>query len=261
MTGSPFDPLVDAYDAGRPSYPDQLYDDLERLTRPLLGADVVEVGAGTGIATRALQSRGARVVALDLGEAMLRRLRGRGPRTPVAVADAHALPLRDGVAHLVCFAQAWHWVRVPEAAAEVRRVLRPGGALATWWNDVAADELPWWQAQQERLEAWSPGYSRDYRRRDWSGELAGVPGLRPAAAATCDWMRPLSIGQYETWLRSKSYVAALGDRLEDFLAAERASLTAAFPAGVVLEPFRTVLVVARAARGAPHRPPAGSAAT
>jgi SAM-dependent methyltransferase len=244
---SPFDALVDSYDAGRPSYPDELYDDLERLTRPLRGADVVEVGAGTGIATRALEGRGARVVALDLGAAMLARLRQRSPRTPVAVADAHALPVRDGAADLVCFAQAWHWVRVAAAVAEVRRVLRPGGALATWWNDVSAADEPWWQAQQQRLEAWSPGYSRDYRRRDWSAELGGVPGLRPAAVATCDWVRSLSLADYETWLRSKSYVAALGERLEEFLAAERSSLATAFPDGVVREPFRTVLVVARAA--------------
>lgn len=214
---------------------------------PLSGADVVEVGAGTGIATRALEARGARVVALDLGAAMLRRLRDRGPRTPIAVADAHALPLRDGVADLVCYAQAWHWVRVPEAVAEVRRVLRPGGALATWWNDVSADDLPWWQAQQDRLEAWSPGYTRDYRRRDWSAELAGVPGAGQVDVAGCEWVRALSLEEYETWLRSKSYVAALGDRLADFLAAEGDSLKAAFPDGVVREPFRTSLVVARAA--------------
>ncbi len=243
MSRSPFDPLVEAYDAGRPSYPDALYDDLERLTRPLRGADVVEVG---GIATRALEALGARVLALDLGAEMLRRLRERSRRTPVAVADAHALPVRAASADLVCYAQAWHWVQVPEAVGEVRRVLRPGGALATWWNDVNADEEPWWQAQQERLEAWSPGYSRSYRRRDWSGELAGVPGLAPAAVATSDWVRELPLHEYESWLRSKSYVAALGDRLEEFLAAERDSLTAAFPDGVVREPFRAVLVVARA---------------
>lgn len=247
MSRSAFDPLVDAYDAGRPSYPDSLYDDLERLARPLSGADVIEVGAGTGIATRTLEGRGARVVALDLGAAMLARLRQRSPRTPVAVADAHALPVRDASADLVCYAQAWHWVRVPEAVAEVRRVLRRGGALATWWNDVNADNQPWWQAQQERLEARSPGYSRDYRRRNWSGELAGVPGVGPVAVAASSWVRDLSLEDYETWLRSKSYVAALGERLEDFLVAERASLGAAFPDGVVREPFRTVLVVAQVA--------------
>lgn len=247
MSRSPFDPLVEAYDAGRPSYPDGLYDDLERLTRPLRRADIVEVGAGTGIATRALEARGARVLALDLGAGMLRRLRERSPRTPAAVADAHALPVADASADIVCYAQAWHWVRVPEAVAEVRRALRPGGALATWWNDVSADGQPWWQAQQERLEAWSPGYSRSYRRRDWAGELAGVPGLAPAAVTTSDWVRELPLADYETWLRSKSYVAALGDRLAEFLAAERASLGTAFPDGVVREPFQTVLVVAKAA--------------
>ncbi len=187
------------------------------------------------------------MLALDLGTAMLRRLRERDRGTPVVVGDAHALPVRDHSTDLVCYAQAWHWVRVAEAVGEVRRVLRPGGHLATWWNDVDADEELWWRSQQDRLEAGSPGYSRDYRRRDWSAELAGVPGVQPVAMTEHRWTRALSLEDYETWLRSKSYVAALGDGLPDFLAAERASLSAAFPDGVVREPFRTVLVVARTA--------------
>ena len=53
------------------------------------------------------------------------------------------------------------------------------------------------------------------------------------------------LDRYETWLRSKSFVAAIGDRLEDFLAAERRSLLRSFPDGRIIEPFRTILVVAR----------------
>jgi hypothetical protein len=48
-------------------------------------------------------------------------------------------------------------------------------------------------------------------------------------------------------MRSRSYVAAIGDRLGDFLDAERDTVLRAFPGGVVIEPFRTLLVIARVA--------------
>lgn len=246
MSRSLFDPLAADYDAARPGYPDALYDELPRLTRlSLAGARVVEVGAGTGKATAGLVARGARVLALDHGSAMLARLRTGLPGVAAALADAHRLPVRDGAAELVCYAQAWHWVEVATAAAEVARVLRPGGALAVWWNDVAAEGEPWWQAQQDRLEAASPGYRRDYRERSYAAELVGTGWFGPVYAASIGWHRELDLDGYETWLRSKSYVAALGAGLGDFLAAERASLAAAFPGGVVREPFRTTLYVCR----------------
>ncbi len=231
MSRSPFDALVDAYDAARPAYPEALYDALE----PLAGRHVVDVGAGTGIATRAMQARGARVTAVDLGEEMLRRLSQRS-RTPALTADAHRLPLRDATADLVTYAQAFHWLRPAEALAEASRVLRPDGRIAVWWNDVDAGDQAWWQAQQLRLEAANPAYHRDYRRID-----DPLPG---AQYHEIRWVRDIALDDYLVWLHSKSYVAALGPAEPDFLAAERASLGQAFPSGVVREPFRTRLWVA-----------------
>lgn len=240
MSRSLFDPLVDAYDAARPPYPDALYDALPHLS----GAFVVEVGAGTGIATRGLLARGARVLACDLGPAMLRRLVDRTPAFAAAVvADGARLPVRDGVADLVCYAQAWHWMDAAVAAPEARRVLRPGGALACWWNDVDAADTTWWRNQQDRLETWNEAYTRGYRDTDFAAALASY--FADVTTVEFRWTRTLDRDTYITWLRSKSYVAALGDRLEEFLAAERASLAAAFPDGDVREPFRTRLVLAQ----------------
>ena len=241
--GSPFDALVDAYDAARPTYPAELYDAIERLAHPLAGANVIEIGAGTGIATRALRERGASVVAVDIGAQMLRRLRDRDPAQPAVLANAEALPFRDDCADLVCAAQAWHWVDVDRGAPEARRVLRGHGALAVWWNNVVADGRPWFEAQQERLAAMNPAYSRDYRTLRFDEPLA--EHFATVEAFTTRWSRTLSVADYLVWLRSKSYVAAIGERLDDFLAAEEASLRGAFPDGAVVEPFEVHLVVAR----------------
>src|ERR1039458_8862250 len=106
---SPFDPVAADYDAGRPGYPDGLYTALEDTTGPLSGALVLDAGAGTGIATRQLTARGARAIALDIGEQMLRRARARSPEMNCLLADGNAIPIRSGSIDLACFAQSWHW--------------------------------------------------------------------------------------------------------------------------------------------------------
>jgi SAM-dependent methyltransferase len=240
--GSIFDPLVDAYDATRPSYPADVYDAIDRLAVPLRAARVVEIGAGTGIATAGLRERGADVLAVDIGPVMLRRLRERLPGQHAVLARAERLPVPDGVTDLVCAAQAWHWVHPERGPLEVLRVLRPGGALAVWWNNVHAAEQRWYEEQQDRLEDMSPGYARSYR--DPPMEEPFTPYFDRVEIFTTHWSRAIGIDDYLTWMTSKSYVAAIGDRLPEFLDAERASMVDAFPDGTVIEPFEVRLIVA-----------------
>ena len=229
---------MDDYDAARPSYPPALFEELD-----VAGRRVLELGAGTGLATAGLLAAGADVVATDVGPRMLGRLHERHPSVPVAVARAEALPFAASSFDVVCGAQMWHWVDVPAAVAQVRRVLRPGGRLAVWWNDVDADGAPWYEAQQARLEASSPGYTRGYRTRAYDDELRA--SFADVRTWTGSWSRTVDWPTYERWLRSRSYVQAVPD-LPTFLAAERASMAEAFPDGRIVEPFTVRLVVATA---------------
>lgn len=102
------------------------------------GLRVVEAGAGTGRITRLLTARGARVVATDLSEPMLRRASARGADA-LAVADATALPHPPGVADLAVagwvLAHFRLWLpagwreRTRAAIGELHATLRPGGRL------------------------------------------------------------------------------------------------------------------------------------
>ncbi|MGB8651204.1 MAG: class I SAM-dependent methyltransferase [Mycobacteriales bacterium] len=230
--GSPtaFEELVDDYDAARPHYPAALYDALPALE------DVLELGAGTGIASAELATRARSLVVTDLGPRMLARGLAKHS-SPGVVCRAEALPFADGSFDTVCGAQMWHWTSDP-AGAEVRRVLRPGGVLALWWNEVTADGTWWFDLQQDRLEAGNPLYRRGYRQVDYSAQLAPWFDGRPLVELA--WSRTLSVDLYERWLRSKSYVQALPD-VDGFVAASRADLFEAFPDGEVVEPFVTRL--------------------
>ena len=137
---SMFDTLAAVYAAGRPTYPDGVFDAIQELSgRALAGSRVADVGAGTGISTRQLRDRGAEVTAVELSGPMVRRLVADSPGVTAVMGSANALPLRDASVDFVTFAQAWHWVETDRAVPEVLRVLKPGGALACFWNHAVPE--------------------------------------------------------------------------------------------------------------------------
>jgi SAM-dependent methyltransferase len=132
----PSSPLADAYSATGAAWqdgPGRIYD---RLADVLLahapasmrGRLAIDVGAGTGAASRAIQRAGGVPIAVDLAHGMLAVDRLRRP--PAAVADVRRLPLTDASCGAVVAAFSYNHVSDPERAlAEGRRVLEPGGVL------------------------------------------------------------------------------------------------------------------------------------
>lgn len=70
LIGLRFDTVGDLYHQVRPRYPSEIWDRLFNVTQLQPGARVLEVGAGTGIATAELVRRGCHVTALEPGAAM-----------------------------------------------------------------------------------------------------------------------------------------------------------------------------------------------
>jgi len=253
VAGSVFDQAADSYDAARPSYPDGLFAELERRTGHLAGRTVLDWGAGTGIASRQLAERGARVVSLDIGEQMLRRARARSPLTPCVQADGNRMPVRADSADLVAFAQSWHWFDQRAAAAEVARVLRPGGYWAAWWNRASGTGEPWFDRYEDVLASSCPGFT--WRRKldtdlaqISSSALAGTLLMEPAGHVVVPWTRRVSAADWFTDEQSKSYVISLEPAArESVLRRLAAIVTEQFPDGQMTVPYVTTLVAARRA--------------
>jgi SAM-dependent methyltransferase len=235
-----FDAVVDAYDSGRPAYPDALFHALE----PLAGMTVLEGGAGTGIATVGLVQRGAHVVPFDIGVDMLRRALQKMPGVPGVLADGAAMPFRDGCADLLCFAQSWHWLDRERRASEAARVLRPGGRWAAWWSHARADDEPWFVSYWEAIEAATVA-RREERDTDWGAELRGSPLFDVEDRRTFRWVRETSVEQWLTDDESKTYIASLPepDRMA-LLRTIRQEITTSFPTGRMRVPYETWLWVA-----------------
>ena len=133
-----------AYERGRPSYPPEAVDWLLAPTGDWDARDVLDLGAGTGKLTTRLVERGLRVIAVDPIAEMLDMLRCALPDTPALLGSAEQIPLPDSHVDAVLVAQAWHWFDADRAAAEVARVLRPGGRLGVLWNTRDERSGPGW---------------------------------------------------------------------------------------------------------------------
>ena len=90
----------------------------------------LDVGCGEGRLARALRSRGHRVVGLDAAEVLAGLAYDADRATPVARADAAAVPIRDGVAGLVvCFMVLQDVDDLDGAARELARVVARDGVI------------------------------------------------------------------------------------------------------------------------------------
>jgi SAM-dependent methyltransferase len=141
-----FHRAAEEYERGRPGWPPEVLDLLPVRDE----ATVLDLGAGTGKLTRILAARYARVLALEPLPELRDILTERVPEAEVLPGVAEAIPLDDGSVAAVFAGQAFHWFANKAALAEIARVLRSGGVLASLWNE-ATDPTPLPEPYDRRL--------------------------------------------------------------------------------------------------------------
>jgi SAM-dependent methyltransferase len=127
-----FGEIADDYDRLRPGPPELAVDWL----LPAHCRVAIDVGAGTGLLTRALARRVAQVIAVEPDERMAAVLRTRSPGVRVLPGSGEAIPVPDGSADGVFVSSAWHWMDPPRAVPEIARALRDGGRFGVIWTSL-----------------------------------------------------------------------------------------------------------------------------
>lgn len=183
-----FDADANTYEVARPPYPPRVFELLDTVCGIGPGSSVLEIGAGTGLATGELLRRGVKVTAVEPGAQLAKRLSDRlgGPSLEVVVDDFETADLR-GEWSAAISATAFHWLRTDVAIPKLAKLIRPGGWLAVWWhvftdpdqptvfrdalNQLYADFLPHEQRTRDsrpgplRPESWVP----DLEQGGWFG--------------------------------------------------------------------------------------------
>jgi SAM-dependent methyltransferase len=137
---------ADDYARYRPDYADEVVKACAAYVPLAPGANVVDVGCGTGISTRLFARHGYRVIGIEPNDAM--RTHAQHGGGDYRKGEAASTGLARASADLIFAAQALHWFDMPPVLTEWKRVLRPGGACAAFWN-YRSDEG--WQAEYEAM--------------------------------------------------------------------------------------------------------------
>jgi ubiquinone/menaquinone biosynthesis C-methylase UbiE len=192
------------YERARPSYPMESIELLRRELRLAPGRVVCDLAAGTGKLTRLLIGTGATVVAVEPVAGMRAQLSEVLPDIEVRDGTAEALPFADASVDAVTVAQAFHWFRFDEALAEIRRVVRPGGALAIVFNE--RDERTAWVKEWNDAVEWHGRRIAMYQTTDWASLLA-THGFDDGGEAHIEWVQPVTRELMAARVRSVSYIA------------------------------------------------------
>ena len=191
-----------AYRRGRPPYPDAVFSLLTSRCGLQAGARVLEIGAGTGLATGRLLAAGAQVVAVEPGESLAAVLASdfSGERLEICVCDFETADL-TGPFDLAVAATALHWLDPKTSTERIARLVRPGGWLAAWWNEFGPvnrrtefrDRLD--EVYHDLLPA-EPGYreGRSYvlDTERWRGQLTAGSYFEDVQVEIIEWSQTLT---------------------------------------------------------------------
>jgi len=168
------------YARHRPGPPSSFYDRLAALGIGGVGQSILDLGTGTGLLALEFARRGARVLGIDIAAGQIAEAQAQAQREGLdaefAVAASSALPGPADRFDVTTANQCWLYFDADRTLAELRRVLRKDGLLATshfsW--------LPREDAVARASEALVLQYNPQWQGGDWSGE---VPPIPPWAAA------------------------------------------------------------------------------
>lgn len=167
------------YARHRRGFPDRLFERLAALGVGGAGQRILDLGTGTGTLARGFARRGAQVTGLDPAEAMLAEARRLAAAEGLSVTflsgKAEATGLPEAVFDAVTAGQCWHWFDGVAAAAEVKRLLKPGGRFAACHLDWLPLPGSLVEATETLIRAHNPTWS-----------LGGGHGLHPGVVADAD---------------------------------------------------------------------------
>ncbi len=217
-----FSNRVDDYVRARPGYPGAAIDWLAGTFGLAPPAAIADVGAGTGISAAVFLDRGFHVSAVEPNEAMRQAMTARlgsHPRFRAVAGTAEATTLPAEGFDAVIAAQAFHWFDRKAFRVECRRILKPDGFVALFWNVRRLEDSPFAAEYEKLLRTFGTDYTTVRHENVTDEDLASF-FAGPYEQRFFENVQILDRAGLRARLLSSSYVPAAGHpRCEPMLAA------------------------------------------
>lgn len=209
-----FSERVENYARYRPSYPPDLSRLLEDERGLADGAEVADIGSGTGLLSRVLLERGAWVHGVEPNREMREsgeRLLADHERFTSVAGTAEATTLSEGSVGLVTAGQAFHWFDREAARREFGRILAPGGKAALVWNSPRYDASPFMRAYRRLLDEYGTDWKTVTHLSVDAETLTPFFGKDGFTARTLDNRQTFDLESLKGRLLSSSFVPGPDD--------------------------------------------------
>lgn len=124
------------YDRLRPTYADELFDEVIRFSSLDITKRALEIGIGTGQATLPFLKTGCKVTAIEIGDKLAQFSREKFAKfknLKVINQDFESVQLDENAYDLIYSASAFHWIPLEIGLPKVYRLLKSGGVFA-WFS-------------------------------------------------------------------------------------------------------------------------------
>lgn len=138
-----FNDAAERYHAHRPNYPGTLFEKLITDTKLTTSSQLLEIGPGTGQATKPLAEKGYAITAVELGDELAEKARevlADFANVEIMTSAYEDVDLPESHFNLVYSATAFHWIRPEVKFTKTHRLLKPGGYLALIHTEHVSDE-------------------------------------------------------------------------------------------------------------------------
>lgn len=212
-----FGPRASAYVASAAHASGEDLDALKAFAAEQSFGRALDLGCGGGHVSFTIAPLVGEVVAYDLSEAMLAAVaaeaKARGlSNLTTQQGKAEVLPFADSSFDFVATRySAHHWLDVPAALREVRRVVKPTGYVMVM-DAVAPDDVLCDTFVQSIEMLRDPSHVRDYSVREWQ-DMLRTAGLKPEEAIR----RQIRL-DYQSWISRMQTPPVFADAIRALMA-------------------------------------------
>ncbi len=215
-----YTPVVEAYDRGRPRYPEALIQRAMEAAHLCADSTILEVGGGSGIATIHFAQLGCAIDVVEPNPAfsqVAERRLAAFPKVQLFQQSFEEWQVKPQAYEIVLAANAWHWISSDIKYVKASQTLRADGSLVLLWNLTLEPSHEMYQVLNQVYQAYAPASAPEYEGREKQAEIVaglgksvGDSGLfEPPSTELIPCEQTYSVDRYLDYLSSGSQYVAL----------------------------------------------------